>query len=84
MSFSPPMHEPPYVPRPVGEALAEAISAGFAPRHSEDATLTARLHRCAKAAESRTGRDFDSDRAGQIVKQIAALIEDLENEVGAP
>ncbi len=83
MSFSPPMHEPPYAPPRLGEALAEAVSAAYAPSHREDLTLTRRLTRCAAALDRMSNDEIRATRAQVLINDLAELLGDLENEVGA-
>ena len=65
-----------------GEALAEKISAAWAAVDDRN-TLTHRLHNCADAAVRMDLAANGRDQAEELVRQIAALVADLEDVVGA-
>jgi hypothetical protein len=75
--------EPPYTAQPWGEALAERISSLWSPVDARKRTLTHRLHNCADAAERKQLGPGGQDQAEELVCQIAALVADLEDVVGA-
>ena len=80
---APYLNEPPYTAQPWGEALAERISSAWAPVDAGKATLTHRLHNCADAAVRMNLGPGGRDQAEALVAQIAALVADLEDVVGA-
>ena len=80
---APYLSEQPHHPTPWGEALAERISSAWSLVDARERTLTHRLHNCADAAARMDLAGNGRDQAEELVRQIAALVADLEDVVGA-